>query len=302
MKKIVIDTDPGVDDAIAIALACKADLDLLALTTVYGNATLENTTINAATILQIMKKKIPVYKGLDKPLSGDGYLSKVHGDNGFGGFRLKDLKISAENKPASDYLIDLLNKDTDIDICAVGPVTNIAAIEKKSPGILSKINNLIILGGAVFEKGNVTPYAEFNIYNDPYSLDVILNVPGNKVLIPAEVCRKVTFTLDDFNSIQNKETRETFKQIAEIYIRYYTSKDEYAGFSGGVMYDLLTIAYVLDPSLFVIKEAHIKVETKPGTYYGQTKLIPGEKPNCLLVADVNAVKLKEHFFEEMNKS
>jgi inosine-uridine nucleoside N-ribohydrolase len=302
MKKLVIDTDPGVDDAIAIALACKANIELLALTTVYGNATLENTTVNAATILQIMKKKIPVYRGLDKPLSGNGYLSKVHGDNGFGGFRLNDLKIYAEKKPATDYLIELLNKDAIIDICAVGPVTNIAAIEKKSPGILGKINNLIILGGAVFEKGNVTPYAEFNIYNDPYSLDIILKVPGNKVLIPAEVCRKVTFTLEDFNSIQNRETRETFKKIAEIYIKYYTSQDEFAGFSGGVMYDLLTIAYVLDPSLFEVKKAHISVESKPGEYYGQTKIIRGKKPNCLLAINVNAEKLKKLFFEEMNKS
>lgn len=301
MKKLIIDTDPGVDDAIAIALACKANLDLLALTTVYGNATLENTTKNALTILSIMKKHIPVYKGLDKPLAGDGRLSHVHGDNGFGGFKLKNLISTEEKQPAEDFLIESI-KNNSIDICAIGPVTNIAAIAKKSPGILSKINSLIILGGAVSEKGNVTAYAEFNIYNDPYSLQVILNQQCNTVLIPAEVCRKVTFTLDDFNSIQNEETRETFKQIAKIYIRYYTSKDEFAGFSGGVMYDLLTIAYVLDPSLFEVINAHIEVETKPGTYYGQTRFIEGRKTNCLLATNVNAFKLKELFFKAMNKS
>lgn len=300
MKQLIIDTDPGVDDAIAIALACKADLDILGLTTVYGNAEIDDTTRNAATILTIMKKNIPIFKGSAKPLVGDGRLSTVHGDNGFGGFTLKELTVKESKESAQEFLIETLSKNNSIDICALGPTTNIAELAKKSPEVIRNINNLVILGGAVFEKGNVTPFAEFNVYNDPHSLDACLRFLCKKILIPAEVCRKVTFTLEDFNSILNKETRETFKQIAEIYIRFYTSKDKFAGFSGGVMYDLLTIAYILNPSLFIVKEANIEVETNPGRYYGMTRFKKDIKPNCLLAIDVDATKVKDLFFETMN--
>ena len=302
MKKLIIDTDPGVDDAIAIALACKSNFNVLGLTTVYGNASIENTTRNAATILKLMRKEAPIYRGADKPLVGKKKLSTVHGDNGLGGFSLKNFNPKIEKKSVYEFIVETLdqNKKNSVDLCILGPSTNIAKIARKSPELLSKINNLVILGGAVFARGNVTPYAEFNVYNDPLALKIVLNLPCKTVLIPVEVCRKVIFTFDDFNKIENEATRVAFKKISDIYIRNYMSNTKYTNFSGGVMYDLLTIAYLLDPTLFTAKEANIQVITKQGKYYGMTKYNEGEKPNCLLVTDVNASMLKNLFFKKMN--
>ena len=203
---------------------------------------------------------------------------------------------------AGEFIVETLdkNKKNSVDLCVLGPSTNIAEIVQKSPIMLSKINNLIILGGAVFASGNVTPYSEFNLYNDPLSLKLVLNLSCKKVLIPVEVCRKVIFNLEDFNKINNKETRTAFKKISDIYIKNYMANTKYTNFSGGVMYDLLTIAYLLDPTLFTAKEANIQVITKQGKYYGMTKYIEGKQPNCLLVTDVNAGRLKKLFFRNMN--
>ncbi len=304
MNKLIIDTDPGVDDAIAIALACKSDFDILGLTTVYGNATIENTTRNAAAILKLMKKETPIYRGTDKPLVGKNRLSTVHGDNGLGGFVLKNLKPKIEKKSAREFILKTLdeNKKNSVDLCVLGPSTNIAEIAKKSPELLAKIDNLVILGGAVFARGNVTPYAEFNVYNDPLALEIVMNLNCKKVLIPVEVCRKVIFTLEDFNKIKNKDTRRAFKKISDIYIRNYMANKKYTNFSGGVMYDLLTVVYLLNPSLFSKKNAHIDVATKRDKYFGMTKYNKNEKPNCLLVTDVDAVKLKKLFFKNMNSA
>ena len=304
MKKLIIDTDPGVDDAIAIALACKSDFDILGLTTVYGNATIEDTTRNAATILKIMRKEAPIFRGAEKPLVGKNMLSTVHGDNGLGGFVLKNFEPKIEKKSAYEFILKTLdeNKKNSIDLCILGPSTNIAEIAQKSPDVLSNIKRLIILGGAVFAGGNVTPYAEFNVYNDPQALEIVLNLSCQKILIPVEVCRKVIFNLNDFNKIKDEATRIAFRKISDIYIKNYMSNTKYTNFSGGVMYDLLTIAYLLDPSLFTVKKANIEVVTKKGKYYGMTKYIEGKKPNCILVTNVNAGKLKKIFFKNMNQS
>ena len=130
MKKLIIDTDPGVDDAIAIALACKSNFDILGLTTVYGNATIENTTRNAATILQIMNKYVPIYCGTDKPLIGKNMLSTVHGDNGLGGFVLENFNPKIEKESAYEFILQTLvnNKLNSVDLCVLGPSTNIAKL------------------------------------------------------------------------------------------------------------------------------------------------------------------------------
>lgn len=300
MKKIIIDTDPGIDDSIAIAEACYSNLSILGITTVFGNSTVKNSTINALTILQLLKKNIPVYAGSDKPLFGRTTKAESQGDNGLGGFRLNNLKYQKQKIEASKFIINQLeiNKNKSVDIIAIGPLTNLAIVNKKKPDLLCRVNRLIILAGVFFEEGNISRYAEFNAYNDPFALNEILNINCEKILIPINICRKVIIKLEDFQKIQNKKIKDSFTKISRLYIKYYKDNKEYGGFKGGVMYDLLAISFLIRPNLFKLRMANIEVMTNKKKY-GQT-VIKNRKKNCLLVTDVNARGVLSLFFRLIN--
>lgn len=302
MKKIIIDTDPGVDDALAIALACYSDLSIQALTTVFGNSGIGNTTRNALTILELLGKKIPVFQGSSKPLKGKSTLPGSQGDNGLGGFK-KTVNLRKKSQPAVSYLKNILEnseKKTITFVC-MGPTTNLASLFLKRPELSEKIREIIILGGVFQEAGNITPYAEFNVFNDPYALQCVLRIKCKKILIPINICRKVLFELKDFDGITNKKVSEIFKRISELYIQYYRTDKTYGGFKGGVMYDLLTIAYVIAPRLFKIVPAYVIVETSRKRTKGKTTIRIGAENNCFVVQNTNPQLIKKLFFDTMNR-
>jgi len=295
---IIIDTDPGVDDALAIMLACCAKLNIVGLTTVYGNSTVENTTQNTLTILGVVGKKIPVYKGARRPLNGKGKLANSHGDNGLGGFKLKKLSQKIEKQNAYQFLVKSLEKNAQSEIICLGPATNLAKVLKTKPELSKKISRLIILGGVIGEKGNISPYAEFNAYNDPWALKILLNAKCSKVLIPINVCRKVYFKEVDFLNLKKRKYKTSLQKITKIYIDYYQNNSEYGVFEGGVMYDLLAVSFLLRPTLFKVRPARVTVCIK-GKKTGQTKEANGQS-NCSLIYDVDAEKVKELFFSTVN--
>lgn len=297
MKKIIIDTDPGVDDSLALLLAFSLNLNIVGVTTSYGNSTIENTTKNALSILQILNSNIPVYKGASKPLIKKSILAKSHGKNGLGGFSLKNLSKKKEKTTALQFLINTLEKseNKEIDIFCLGPTTNLALLKIKRPDLIKKINQIIVLGGVFFEEGNITSKAEFNVFNDPSALDSILSFDCQKTLIPINVCRKVIFTLKDFNKINSPKIALNFKTISNNYINYYQNDPIYGKFNGGVMYDLLVISFFINSKFFKTQNKYITVNTK-----GQTKIKNKKEPNCCLVMDVNPKKVKNLFFNAIN--
>lgn len=301
-KKIIIDTDPGVDDALAIAFAIKASLPIDAFTTVYGNSTVDNSTTNILSILELTDSNIPVYRGANKPLKGKNKLAQSHGDNGLGGFSLTTNK-KVSKLPALKYYQKIFSdsEDKSITIVAIGPTTNLGELIKQSPELFNKLEKIIIMGGVFNEEGNVTPYAEFNVYNDPYSLDLILksNLP-EIIIIPANICRQVTFTKDTFNKIGNPKLSKGLTEISRMFIDYYSNDPQYGGFKGGVMYDLLTISLLVNPNLFTLKKERVAVETKDKERFGLTKIVKGE-PNCKVVAKVKVDELKDLYIKVMNK-
>ncbi|MBP9690900.1 nucleoside hydrolase [Candidatus Woesebacteria bacterium] len=262
MNKIIIDTDPGVDDALAIMLASASSLDICGITTVFGNSSVTNCTRNALTILQILNSCIPVYKGSNKPIQGKATQASSHGDNGLGGYTLPNLRLKSQGN-ALRFIEKAVSKypDKTIDLVALGPLTNIASFGQKYPELINRIRRIIILGGVFNEPGNITPYAEFNTFNDPWALKKVLSFPVEKILIPANVCRKVVFTLEDFQKIQNVNLKLAIQAITQIYIDYYKNDAIYGGFAGGVMYDLLAIAYEVNPNIFVSRNACVSVDT-----------------------------------------
>jgi purine nucleosidase len=298
---IIIDTDPGVDDALALAFAIAAQLPVVGVTTVFGNATVSNTTRNALTILELMKSVIPVYQGAALPLAGTPVLPQSHGDNGLGGYSRKRLRRRAEPLSAIEFIIRTLEQGKTTIVC-MGPSTNVALVTRLRPDLVANIQKLIILGGVFFEKGNMTPVAEFNVLNDPYACHTVLSLPCPRTIIPINVCRKVIATKTDFEQITNRLLRRTFLKITDLFIRYYTSDDEYAGFSGAVMYDLLTIAYLLQPSLFTTVRRDVAVETASPLTYAQTVMLDTTTAPATIAVDVDGPAVLRLFFERINAS
>jgi len=301
-NKIIIDTDPGVDDALAIAFAVKAKLTIKAICTVYGNSTIKNSTINAQSILEMINTDIPIYQGAGMPMRGQGKLAQSHGDNGLGGFYLKSNK-KISKKSSLEYYRSILSESNaeSITIVAIGPTTNIGQLIYKYPELIDKIDKIVIMGGVFGENGNISQYAEFNVYNDPYSLELILKSKIKEIIIiPANICRRVIFTKELFNSIDNPKLSSNLSKISEMYINYYSDNSEYGGFKGGVMYDLLTIALLINPNSFSVKKEKVIVETKNKNKFGMTEIVKGTS-NCKVITDVKADELKELYIKVMNK-
>lgn len=300
-EKVIIDTDPGVDDALAIAFGIKARLPIESICTVYGNSTLENCSSNALTILELVNSDIPVYCGVDKPMKGINRLAQSHGDNGLGGYSIETTKKISEIS-AIDHYQDILSRSpkNEVSIIAIGPTTNIGFLIEKSPELVKKAKKIIVMGGVFGEKGNVTPYAEFNVFNDPYALDSLLKLSKAKVIIvPANICRNVTFNNDVFNQIKNPDLASGLSKISQVYIDYYSKDTEFGGFDGGVMYDLLAVALEVNPSLFTLQKLKVNTETEDVDKFGLTEIVTGE-PNCEVVTSVDVEKLKKLYISVMN--
>lgn len=297
MKKIIIDTDPGVDDSLALLLAVASKLNIIGITTVFGNSNINNTTKNALTIMEILKSNIPIYQGASEPLIKKPTQAKSHGQNGLGEFYLKEMKRKKEKITAIQFFINTLekNKDKEVSILCLGPTTNLALLKIIRPDLITKIDQIIILGGVFFEEGNITKKAEFNVYNDPDALNSLLLFECKKILIPINICRKVIFTLKDLNKINNPEISSNFKIISKNYIDYYQNDPTYGKFKGGVMYDLLTICFLINSKIFKIQKKYITVNKK-----GETKISNNKKTNCNLITDVNTRKIKKIFFNTIN--
>lgn len=301
-KKIVIDTDPGVDDALAIFMAFRSGIEVAGICTVYGNASVEDTTKNTFTLLDIIGAKIPVYKGAAKPLQGEPTFATAHGESGFGVPYTLKQPPPIEQRSAIEFYRDLLtdSEKNELTIISLGPTTNLTLLAQESPELFSKLDKVIIMGGVVGERGNITEHAEFNVYNDPRALDLLLtlnNIP--LVLIPADVCRKVIFGKDVFNALTDHKLAQEIMHFTKEYLDFYMHDPAEAGYAGAVMYDLLTVGYYLDPDLFQSDDVCLSVDLSE-EYYGKTAPVSGNA-NCTLVTDVHALALRELFLNTMNQ-
>lgn len=293
---IIIDTDPGVDDALAIMFAHRANmLAVRGITTVFGNQSIEKTTRNACTVVDIIGAEALIYRGASRPLVKQAFCAESHGETGLGGYwqngelrNDKPLTQPVENANAVDFLAQTISMGT--MIACIGPVTNLAILANLCPDVLRRVQSLIVMGGVFGEPGNTTPWAEFNVYCDPDAFAQLLAFSDvSKVLIPANICRTVTMDEDDFIGIQNQALSSAIKDIVSEYVAYYRGEHVYGGFAGGIMYDTLVIAYILWPELFNTTPRHVVVETGNGSARGATVIDRkrDNEPNCLLACPSN---------------
>lgn len=282
--------------------AIKAWCEIDWITTVFWNADVNNTTKNALKILSIMWKNIPVYKWLEKPIKVNNTFAESHWLWWFWWYNIDINNTVIQKIDAVSYLINKLENVNDrISLICLWPTTNIARLSILRPDLIKNIDELIILWWVLNEKWNITPFAEFNVYNDPHALKQVLSLWINTFLIPINVCRKVYFTLEEFNFINNKKVGSSIKEITKHYIDYYQNDSNYWEFAWWVMYDLLATTFFTNREMFMFKDSYIDVIVDNLPNIWQTIEDYSKKANCKLITSVDVEKLKDLFFNTMNK-
>ena len=281
--KIIFDTDPGIDDAMALLfIQASPALDLLAVTTVFGNADIDTTTRNALYLKDRFGLKAPVYKGASKPLTRPRNPSPtfVHGENGLGDVELTGLvPAQPEAKPAYQAIIDLARANPgEITLVAVGPLTNLALALQADPEVAVLLKAVVIMGGAFAvagKPGNVTPVAEANIWNDPEAADLVFTAPWFVTAVSLDVTTQVVMSpayMEDLEATAGP-AGEFLNAISKPYARFYGGRD---GIVGCCVHDAAAVAFVIDPSLFDVRRGSIRVITD-GIALGQTcQMVEGE--------------------------
>ena len=296
-RKIIIDTDPGQDDAVAIllALASPDEIQVLGITAVAGNVPLPLTHKNARIICELAgKTDVPVYAGCDRPLAHTLVTAEhVHGKTGLDGPNLPDPKMQLADGHAVDYIIDTLRSQPTgtVTLCPLGPLTNIAMAFEKAPDIAARVQEIVLMGGAYFEVGNITPAAEFNIYVDPQAADIVFKSGVPIVVMPLDVTHKVLVTKarnDAFREIGNKVGIAVAK-MTEFFERFDVEK---YGSLGAPLHDPCVTAYLIKPDLFKGRHVNVEIETKSDLTRGMTVAdwwgVTDRAPNAMFIGSVDA--------------
>jgi len=303
MKKIILDTDPGCDDALAIVLAVKSKkLKIAAITTVAGNSTVENTTRNARYILELLKEKnIPIYSGATKPLKQDLVQAVVHDKSGLTEIRPENEEQLTNNAP--EKIISLIaDSPQKITLVAIGPLTNIAMAIKKNPQVMLKIKRIIIMGGALRVPGNKSRVAEFNFFVDPEAAKIVFDFPVKKILVPLDICNKIRLSVRDFKQIENKILRE---KLLKMIIPFSQNTRKNEGFTGIMMYDVLAVFSLLKPNFIKTKDYDIKIETKGKLTRGVS--VPDlrtegiKENNVTVIEQVDKREFRNYFINTLSK-
>ncbi len=267
MKRIVIDTDPGTDDALALIMAVKApDVDIQGLTTVGGNASLKHTTYNALRLMEYLgHPHMPVSKGAARPLRGKfGYAYAVHGDRGLP-VRLPRPKARPRPLKAYDHMISVgYSFPGEMTLLALGPLTNVARALQREPRLREWIKEMVVMGGAMGVPGNVTPFAEFNIHSDPLAANRVFESGVPITLVGLDVCNQVYLTREDLPSLAG--ATKGAKLAHRILSGWFEANPDSPRY---LLYDPLAMAATLQPELLTTRQATVRV-IEEGERAGQT--------------------------------
>jgi len=300
-KPIIIDCDPGIDDALAILLAIASDeVDLKLITTCAGNQTSDKITANALKLLSFIDKQdIPVARGARGPLLGELFIAEIaHGDSGFGGVELGETDLSTINKPAVEAMRDvIMSSEQKVTIVAIGPHTNLALLIKQYPEVIERIEQLSIMGGSS-SGGNATPVAEFNIYVDPEAASIVFGSGIPITMFGLNVTYQVPMYIEDIDRLRNigNETGKVAASMLDYYFR--------GGRVDG-MHDPCAVAYLIDPTLFTTKLCNVEIETRGEYSRGQTVVDlrgkTGKTKNANVALEVESSRLLDMIYEAVKK-
>jgi purine nucleosidase len=302
---IIIDTDPGQDDAVAILLALASpEIEILGITAVAGNVPLALTEVNARKICELAgRPDIKVYSGAIRPILRTLVTAEhVHGRTGLDGPDLPDPTMPLQQQYAVDYIVETLMQHPagTITLCCLGPLTNIGLALVREPRIASRIKRIIAMGGGFFEGGNVTPTAEFNIYVDPQAARLVFESGIPITLIPLDCTHQALTTkarVQKFREMKNN-TGPATAQLLDFFERFDEQK---YGTDGGPLHDPCVIAWLLHPELFTSRDVNVSIECESELTMGMTVIdwwrVTALKANATVCRGINA----DGFFDLLTK-
>ena len=296
-RKIIIDTDPGQDDAVAILLALGSpeDIDLLGITTVAGNVPLALTQKNARITCEVAgRSDIKVYAGCDAPLERPLVTAEhVHGGTGLDGPDLFEPTMALQDQHGVEFIIDTLRAEAPgtVTLCPLGPLTNIGAAFRKAPDIIDRVQEIVLMGGAYFEVGNITPAAEFNIYVDPEAARDVFASGVKITMMPLDVTHKALTSRARVQAFRDLGSRvgNFTADMLDFFERFDVEK---YGSEGGPLHDPCVIAYLIQPELFSGRHINVEIETASPLTLGMTVAdwwsVTDRPANALFIGDVDA--------------
>ena len=305
-KRIIIDTDPGVDDALTFLLALASpEIQLEALTITQGNVTVESGTRNALAVLELLNtNRIPVAQGTSLPLVGPLLASShVHGASGLGNTKLPEPKTKPVSQHAIDYLIErFLAEPGQLSLFAIGPLTNVALAIRKEPRFASAVKEMVIMGGAIREGGNITPQAEFNIFADPHAAHVVFHSGIPITLIPLDVTHKCMLYAKQIEQLRRVKS-PIARFVADATSTYVNFTESKTGVQGCALHDPLTLATIIAPELLTLEEHYVDVDISSGPSIGSTFAdfyhTTGKSANMKVALDVRGEEFVELFLQRM---
>lgn len=296
-RKIIIDTDPGQDDAVAIllALASPEEIEVLGITAVAGNVPLPLTQRNARIVCELAgRQDVAVYAGCDAPLTRKLVTAEhVHGKTGLDGPQLPEPTMPLQEQHAVEFIIDTLRSHPkgSVTLCPLGPLTNIATAFQRAPDVVENVAEIVLMGGAYFEVGNITPAAEFNIYVDPQAADIVFQSGVRIVVMPLDVTHKALVTGARVQAFRTMGT-EVGRMVAEWTDFFERFDKEKYGSEGAPLHDPCVIAYLIQPGLFQGRHVNVTVETGSELTLGMTVAdwwrVTDRAPNAMFMGSLDA--------------
>jgi len=270
-RKLILDCDPGHDDAVAIVLAGNhPSLELLGITVAAGNQTLEKTGRNTLNLVQFLDIDVPVALGTDRPLVRPQQIADdIHGESGLDGYDFPPLEKTYDKRHAVDFIIDTLRaSDEKVTVVTTGPMTNVALAIRKAPDIVDAMEELVFMGGS-YGYGNVSPAAEFNILCDPEAAHIVTTSGVKTTMVGLDVTRKVLVLepiIQRMESIGNAAS----DMFAKLMRAFNENQRKVFNLPGGPLHDPVTIAYLINPDLLTIAHVNLEIDLSKGPSYGRT--------------------------------
>lgn len=306
-EKVIFDTDPGIDDALALLLlAASPEVELRAITVTHGNTSQEKCLRNALQLVELAGiQEVPVIRGATEPLVKElSVAEETHGDGGLGYAVLPPSTVMAHSTRAHDVIIQEIEKNPgEITILAVGPMTNVALALLKKPSIAGKLKRIISMGGAIHYPGNATPQSEYNVYCDPEAFDIVVKAGIDFTLVPLDVTYQCIFTTEHLARINS--ARDDIKRFIADSTRFYMEfHASHQDIQGCAINDPLAAALLLDASLVTNRDYYLTIELQSPTskaktivdHYGALK----KSPNAKVAMEVDVVKFMDLFITRMN--
>ena len=310
MINVIMDCDPGHDDAIALLLASRADnIRILGVTTIAGNSYIENVTMNARKVLDYAGvTDVDVYRGASKPMMHELYRltgAIIHGEDGLGGPVIPDAITPIAKEHAVDFIIRTLKESNEkITLIPTGPLTNIAMVLLKAPEIIEKIDKIVIMGGAIYDPGNVTSAAEFNIFQDPEAARIVFKSGADIYLNTLDVSMKAVFYEEDKERIRAQGGRIP-TVVAELLDFFGATHVGHFGFFACPIHDALCVGVLIDEKLVEWERTYVDISVHDELTRGETVAdlwgVTDNKPNCWISKKVDRELFVNMIVEHMCK-